>query len=327
MCGIVGVYLNDKNAFVDKTSLEKAIKAINHRGPDANGIDIISNQLAFGHVRLSIIDLSAESNQPFKYKHLTITFNGEIFNYLELKKELVAKGFTFRTASDTEVVLAAYLAWGQECVKKFNGMWAFAIYDAKADVLFCSRDRFGIKPFCYYKSNDTFIFSSEIKAILAYDNKLKKVNYNSISRYCRETVGAQAEETWFENILRLKPAHNIIVENGTMRTDRYWDYPVQENKDTNTKKVQDAYLKLLKSAVELRFRSDVPVGLTLSGGLDSSAIAYLATEIQESSLNAYTASFPDQPFNEYQIAKNICNELNINSIEVLPDYKQYVIEI
>ncbi len=327
MCGIVGVVNFDKTIEVNKEGLKKAVNSIAHRGPDANGVAIINKNIGFGFVRLSIIDLSEESNQPFEYQNLTIIFNGEIFNYLELKKELVGKGYDFRTESDTEVILASYLEWGQNCVNKFNGMWAFAIFDSKNNQLFCSRDRFGIKPFNYYKNEDTFIFSSEIKGILAYNTKIKKVNYNSISRYCRETVGAQAEETWFENILRLKPAHNIVITKNSFKIVKYWDYPSQEtnnNNNNNTSRTEKKYFNLLKDSVRLRFRSDVPVGLTLSGGLDSSAIAYLARDIQAGKLNAYTASFPNHPFNEYHIAKDICEELNINSVEVLPEYTRYV---
>jgi asparagine synthase (glutamine-hydrolysing) len=327
MCGIVGVYLNNKQLEVSKIGLERAVSLIHHRGPDANGIKIINNHVGFGHVRLSIIDLSEESNQPFDYENLTITFNGEIFNYIELREELIQKGYQFRTKSDTEVVLAAYLEWGESCVNKFNGMWAFAIYDTKNDILFCSRDRFGIKPFNYAYTDEQFIFASEIKAIIAYDKAYNKINYNSISRYCKETVGAQAEETWFENIIRLKPAHNLTIINNTLEIKRYWDYPKQEKALKSKEEVEKEYLRLLKDSVKLRFRSDVTVGLTLSGGLDSSAIAFLAAKHESEQLNAYTASFPDQPFNEYNIAKGICSELGINSIEVLPDYKDYVSKI
>jgi asparagine synthase (glutamine-hydrolysing) len=327
MCGIVGVYLFNQKLEISINGLERALSSIHHRGPDANGIKIINNHVGFGHVRLSIIDLSEESNQPFEYDNLTITFNGEIFNYIELREELIEKGFQFRTKSDTEVVLASYLEWGESCVNKFNGMWAFAIYDTKNDVLFCSRDRFGIKPFNYAYTNKQFVFASEIKAIIAYDIEYKKINYNSISRYCRETVGAQAEETWFENIIRLKPAHNLIIKNNNLEIKRYWDYPKQEKSLMSKEEVEKEYLRLLKDSVKLRFRSDVTVGLTLSGGLDSSAIAFLAAENESEQLNAYTASFPDQPFNEYNIAKEICSELGINSIEVLPDYRDYVSKI
>lgn len=323
MCGIIGVYNFNHSDPVNEKALTQAIEIINHRGPDANGYKILRENLAFGHVRLSIIDLSSESNQPFEYENLILTFNGEIFNYIEIKRELKEKGYNFRTESDTEVVLASYLEWGEACVQKFNGMWAFAIYDKRNDKLFCSRDRFGIKPFNYFKNNHTFIFSSEIKAILAYDNSLKKVNYNSIARYCRETVGAQAKETWFENILRLEPAHNISIEKNTFKIYRYWGYPAQSKKNEDKLSVEKEYYNLLKDAVALRFRSDVPVGLTLSGGLDSTATAYLANQNQEAKLNAYTASFPNQPFNEYEIAKAVCKDLNINSIEVLPEYSDY----
>lgn len=324
MCGIFGVYRFKQNEKFDKERFEKALLIIKHRGPDATGCKFFNLKVGFGHRRLSIIDLSPESNQPFVYKHLAITFNGEIFNYLELKKVLLNEGFKFRTNSDTEVALVSYLHWGEKCVNKFNGMWSFAIYDSNNDKLFCSRDRFGIKPFNYYRDKNRFIFASEIKSILAYDSQLKKINFNSISRYCRETVGAQAVETWFDDILRLPAGHNIIIEKGKLKIIRYWQYPLVTNKTIKFDDALAEYKSLLDDSVRIRLRSDVPLGLTLSGGLDSTSIACLVHKLDNSKLNTYTASFPNQPFDEYPIAKQISDDLGMKSIEVKNNYSDYL---
>ena len=169
MCGILGIYnLNNSEPF-DENRFHQSLFSMAYRGPDANGTIILDDKVIFGHLRLSIIDLNSESNQPFEIDdRYWLIYNGEIFNYLELRDELMLAGYTFRTLSDTEVVLRAYQHWGEDCVKKFNGMWAFGIYDRDEEKLFCSRDRFGVKPFNYSVVNGQFIFSSEIKGIISY---------------------------------------------------------------------------------------------------------------------------------------------------------------
>lgn len=324
MCGIFGVFDQNSNGKIGLQKIEEAIHSIKHRGPNAQKAELISSKVGLGHVRLSIIDLGDQSNQPFHYEHLSMVFNGEIFNYIELRDELMKEGYQFRTKSDTEIIPAAFLKWGEDCVNHLNGMWAFAIYDSKMDVLFCSRDRFGIKPFNYTIHKGLFIFSSEIKAILTYSPELRKPDYNSISRFCRETIGAQAEETWFENIFRLKPAHNLTIKNKTHTITRYWNYPKAVNYNISFDDAREEYLRIFNDSVALRMRSDVPVGLTLSGGVDSASIACSVKFQRKETLKAYTASFPNQPFNEYEIAKELCNYLNYDSIEVKVDYSNYV---
>ena len=211
MCGIVGIY-NIKSGQSFKSILfdESMCKMI-HRGPDAKASKQYENAI-LGHLRLSIIDLNEESNQPFELlDRYSIVFNGEIYNYLELREDLISLGYTFRTNSDTEVLLQSFNHWGEDCVKRFNGMWAFAIYDKKENALFCSRDRFGVKPFNYSIIEDQFIFSSEIKSIINYFPKLKIPNYNAIANFCRTSVGAQHRETWFKDIYRLQPGFNISI--------------------------------------------------------------------------------------------------------------------
>ncbi|MCP9236776.1 asparagine synthase (glutamine-hydrolyzing) [Lewinella sp. JB7] len=309
---------------INTSAAEDALEIIAHRGPDAAGLREWEGQVCLGHRRLSIIDLRSESNQPFTYEHLHITFNGEIFNYKELRSLLVKVGFVFRTASDTEVILASYLHWGADCVNHFNGMWAFVIYDQKNHTLFCSRDRFGIKPFNYSFKNGRFCFASEIKALIAFDpGTYRSTNYNAISRFCRETVGAQTEETWFDNVLRLPPAHNLFVSLNGHHFEKYWDYPTEKNR-LNYQDAKSEYRSLFESAVRLRLRSDVPIGLTLSGGVDSASIACQVSPHQEKPLQTYTASFPGKTFDEYPVARALSEKLGMNSVEVQLDYSNYV---
>lgn len=324
MCGIFGVFNQHSGKAVDIEKMNAAVQSIRHRGPNAQIAELLTPDVGLGHARLSIIDLGEQSNQPFHYNHLSIVFNGEIFNYIELRDELKKAGYIFRTKSDTEIIPAAYLYWGEDCVNHFNGMWAFAMYDSKNDLLFCSRDRFGIKPFNYVFHDGIFIFSSEIKAILTYLPELRRPNYNSISRYCRETIGAQAEETWFENVYRLRPAHNLIVTRKGHTFKKYWSFPKKVNDNISFDDAKDEYLRIFNDSVALRMRSDVPVGLTLSGGVDSASIACSVKFQINDRLKAYTASFPNRPFNEYEIAKNLCELLDFESIEVTLDYTQYV---
>ena len=183
MCGIFGLFSLQKNKSINDSKVEICLNRMIHRGPDDQSLEKITDYLILGHVRLSIIDLNEGSNQPFSDEtgNYWIVFNGEIFNYLEIKAELLALGHHFKTFSDTEVLLTAYIQWGEDCVQKLNGMWAFAIFDKGKEKLFCSRDRFGVKPFNYAEVEGQFIFASEIKAILAYFPQLKVPNYNVIA--------------------------------------------------------------------------------------------------------------------------------------------------
>ena len=211
MCGIFGIYSKKKSTVINKNRFTDSLKIISHRGPD-NINSHFHNSNALGHVRLSIIDLNKNSNQPFHSldNRYSLIFNGEIFNYIEIKKDLESEGIVFKTESDTEVLLKAFMHWGKSCVQKFNGMWAFIIYDSHKDEFFCSRDRFGIKPLYYCQYNNQILVASEIKSILNYYTELAKPNYNVIANYCRTSIGGQHSQTWFKNISRIT---NTIVSN------------------------------------------------------------------------------------------------------------------
>lgn len=339
MCGIFGLY-NIKNKKINDGLVETCLKTMIHRGPDAQSFEKITDDLIFGHVRLSIIDLNESSNQPFCNEtcNYWIVFNGEIFNYLEIKAELVSLGHHFKTSSDTEVLLHSYIQWGEDCVQKFNGMWAFSIFDKGKGKLFCSRDRFGVKPFNYAEVDGQFIFASEIKAILAYFPELKVPNYNVIANYCRSSIGAQIKETWFENIYRLEPAHNLVIDATGIKITRYWDYPKQTDKNISFEEAKETYRNLFTNAVELRMRSDVPVGFTLSSGIDSTSIVSVLKGKLNDNNNTYTASFSNTAFSstekqnfkedieidEPKLVKKLAKEIDLEPTIVEVDFTDYV---
>ena len=340
MCGIFGIYNLQKNKSINDSKVETCLNTMIHRGPDNQSFEKITADLIFGHVRLSIIDLQEGSNQPFfdETGNFSVVFNGEIFNYLEIKAELLELGHNFKTSSDTEVLLHAYIQWGEDCVQKFNGMWAFSIYDKEKGKLFCSRDRFGVKPFNYAEFNGQFIFASEIKAILAYFPQLKVPNYNVIANYCRSSIGAQIKETWFENIYRLEPAHNLIIDDIGIKIIRYWDYPKQIDKNISFEAAKETYRNLFTNAVELRMRSDVPVGFTLSSGIDSSSIVSVLKGKLNDNNNTYTAAFSNNAFSsaekqnfkedveidEPKLVKKLAKEIGLEPTIVEVDFSNYV---
>lgn len=340
MCGIFGILNLDGPKPFDEERFATALATLDHRGPDARKWQRIDEAALFGHTRLSIIDLSDCSNQPFEIlDRYWLTYNGEIFNYLELREELIALGAEFRTDGDVEVVVQAYAQWGAECVKRFNGMWAFAIYDAREQTLFCSRDRFGIKPFNYAIDADRLLFASEIKAIVAYEPKLIEPDYEVIANFCRTSVGAQHDRTWFREVRRLAPGCNLTVRHGKIAIERYWNYPVTNRTGPGFDQAREEYAALFRDAVRLRMRSDVPLGITLSAGVDSNSIAYAMHAEDPSPHYCFTARFKAEeglvqdagiyvdagkPIDEAVSAREVAGELNLNSQVVDTEYGDVV---
>jgi len=291
MCGISGI-INKTNIKVNKTKIKKINDIIAHRGPDDEGFYFRDN-FALGHRRLSILDLSDDGHQPMHYlDKYTITYNGEVYNYLEIKEELLSLGYTFKSHTDTEIILASYDKWDEDCVNKFNGMWAFSIYDKEKNIIFCSRDRFGIKPFYYTEVDDKFIFGSEIKQLLEFFPE-RYVNKKILIDYLIIGFEEHTNETFFENIFKLKQSHNLIYDlnTNTYKIKKYYDisFNNEVNKLDENKSIS-LYQQKLKNSIELRLRSDVKVGTCLSGGLDSSSIASIASNIYNKiSSNKFTA--------------------------------------
>jgi asparagine synthase (glutamine-hydrolysing) len=329
MCGIFGVLTNSALKVINKVKIKESASLMQYRGPDAYGQWGIENKIEFAHLRLSIIDLNPESNQPFfsNCGNFVIVFNGEIYNYLEIKQQLLSTGHIFKTSGDTEVLLNAYIEWGDSCVSKFNGDWAFAIYNINENSLFCSRDRFGVKPFNYSIIEDSFIFSSEIKSIIHYFPQLRTPNYNVIANYCRNSLGAQIEETWFDGVKRLMPAHNLTWKNGAIKIERYWDYPRHTNEKLSFEAATEKYKALFFDAVKLRMRSDVAVGTTLSSGIDSGSIVSVLRKFYSEDHKTFTAVFNSKEFDRLEksgyskditidegtLVKRLAGELNLES--------------
>ncbi|MCM8761050.1 MAG: asparagine synthase (glutamine-hydrolyzing) [Candidatus Omnitrophica bacterium] len=297
MCGIAGL-LNLNKYPASEIVLRAMVDIQRHRGPDDTGM-YVDGPVGLGHARLSIIDLSKDASQPMTSDSsgAVIVHNGEIYNYRELRDELIRLGFTFKSKSDTEVILHAYEKWGTNCLNRFNGMWSFVIYDPKKREIFCSRDRFGVKPFYYYSDRDIFIFASEIKALLAHPQVKAEPDDKTIYNYVASGYGYIdiSERTFFKGIRQLKAGHyaKLSLENGKFTQVRYWSPdPAKRLRFRDEEEAFHRFYELFEDSVRLRLRSDVPLGVSLSGGLDSSSIACVAARLLEGSrLEAFSSCF------------------------------------
>lgn len=299
MCGIAGYFTPSPGR---RLNLAAMIGAQAHRGPDDSGM-YTAGPIGLGHRRLSILDLSPLGHQPMVStdgRHV-IVFNGEIFNYLELRSELTALGHGFHTGSDTEVILAAYAQWGRECVGRFNGMWSFALWDVGEQELFCSRDRFGVKPFCYLERDGMFAFASEPKGILAAMPEERIPDLENLGRYFTYGVVHDSDRTFYRRIRQLPAGHFLRVNASGVKCARYWDYPSPDPTITAAPSAEltERFRELFLDAVRLRARSDVEVGTTLSGGLDSSAIVAAFRHLfPEQGHRSYSAIFRGEGYDE-----------------------------
>ena len=297
MCGICGI-INFKNETVQEAPVRKMMQIMKHRGPDDEGIFLEEN-VGLGFVRLSIIDLSPAGHQPMSShdERYVIVYNGEIYNYIELRNDLKSLGYSFKTNSDTEVLLASYIEWGEECLHRFNGMWAFVIYDRIQKRIFAARDRYGIKPFYYCMTNDFLAFASEIPPLLSLLKTKPKPDYQSIFDYLVFNRTDQTERTFFEEIKKLQHGHSIEfkVQGSRFKVQssikRWYNLKERVSQSVGFKDPEE-YRQLLSSSIGLRLRSDVPVGVCLSGGLDSSSIvSILLKDYNKSDLNTFSAVY------------------------------------
>jgi asparagine synthase (glutamine-hydrolysing) len=303
MCGIYGATI----PYSDGVIREKMAR-INFRGPDYTGIERY-NQVVFAHNRLAIIDLDARSNQPFSYLHLHIIFNGEIYNYKDIRKELEAKNYQFRTSSDTEVICAAYLEYGAECLKRFNGMYAFVIYDTLKNELFGARDRFGKKPFYYAHEHGTFEFASQPSQI-SIDRDLS-VDEDAISQYLIWGYVPEPQSIW-QNVKQL-PAANYFTYNlksDKLKITEYWtlDYGWKNKFTGSYEEAKEALELIIADAVKIRMNADVPLGVFLSGGIDSSLVAALATK-EIDHVKTFSIKFNEKGFDESAYANQVAKHL------------------
>jgi asparagine synthase (glutamine-hydrolysing) len=327
MCGICG-YIDYQNPIEDRRNLiYKMCDLMAHRGPDAHGYYFKDN-VALGHRRLSIIDLLTGA-QPMSNANKTvwIVYNGEIYNFPEIKRDLIQKGYSFRTRSDTEVLINGYQAYGIDLLGHLNGMFSFAIWDEKEKRLFAARDRLGKKPLYYYHDDKCFIFSSELKSLIINPEISRDINIEAADKYFSYGY-IPAPLTIFKNIYKLRAAHYLLWKEKDIQTDKYWDVEYQPDDVT---KSEDEYLEelmeLLKLSIHRRLMSDVPLGAFLSGGIDSSTVVGLMSQVSSERVKTFTIGFSEHQYSEVDDAKSVADKFDTqhheytvspNAIEVIP---------
>jgi asparagine synthase (glutamine-hydrolysing) len=329
MCGINGIITGNNDLKQKIPALNKLLK---HRGPDDEGFVLINSatdeykqfsgddsiseikskyphisQASYGNFdvvlanrRLSIIDLSERGHAPMPGLNggVWITYNGEVYNYIELKEELKSYGFKFHTKSDTEVIINSYLHWGTECLNKLNGMWAFAIWDSRSRYLFAARDRFGVKPLYFTHSQSVFAFSSEIKPLFSIIPKTIELNKEKIPFFILYGNRLGDENTYFNDIYSLPASHYLIYRDSKISVKRYYDVKVNCEERYDEKTVSQKIIDTLSDSIKLRYRSDVPVGSCLSGGFDSSTIVSLSSLIDKKGIHTFSAVWPEKECDE-----------------------------
>ncbi len=314
MCGISGFVDFSKNS--NETLLRKMSDTLIHRGPDGSGasfIETLNSQIGLAHRRLSIIDLSSAGKQPMQLLNLTITFNGEIYNFKEIKTELEKLNHVFLSHSDTEVILHAYKEWGTDCLSRFVGMFAFVIYDSDKQELVCCRDRTGIKPFYYYQTEHLFLFASELKAFHVHPGFKKEINLNSLAAFM-QFGNVPAPHCIFKNCYKLEPGTYLKLSLPSCETElkKYWNvytYYNQEKLDISFQEAKIETEKILISAFEYRLVSDVPVGVFLSGGYDSTCLTALIQKNTAKKIKTFTIGIEKSGLDEAPFAKTISNHL------------------
>ena len=305
MCGIAGRFNYASGAPVAASMIRGMCDLIAHRGPDGDGV-WTDGPIGLGHRRLAIIDLSPAGRQPMQSAagDLTITFNGEIYNFLELREDLERRGHVFRSRTDTEVMLAAYREWGVECVSRFRGMFAFALWDATARRLFVARDRVGKKPLHYLLDRNGIAFASEPKSFLADPSFTPAPNVEALSAYLSYQY-VPSPLSAFAGVHKLPPAHYLVVEDGRIRIERYWKLTYGPKRRITEAEACEELRERLREAVRLRLISDVPLGAFLSGGVDSSAVVALMAGLSDTPVKTFSIGFDEKEFNELPYARQV----------------------
>jgi len=325
LCGIVG--FQDYTGVTNHQILTKMRDTLSHRGPDDSGnyIDQI-NHVGLGNRRLAVVELSPLGHQPMsnKDKSIWVTFNGEIYNYMELKQELVKLGHSFKGNCDTEVLLHAYEEFGVECVEKFIGMFAIAIWDSHKKKMFLFRDRVGVKPLYYYFDNGLFLFASELKALVAHPKFPKELNYDVIGSYLRYGY-IKSPETIFKNTFKLNPGHYLCKHEHNLKEVKYWDindYYLQDELTGSEEEITEELESLMIKSFNYRLIADVPVGIFLSGGIDSSLVTALIQKNTNHQQKTFTIGFTEDKFNEAKWAKKIADHLETDHTEYYLSVKE-----
>lgn len=308
MCGICGMV--ERNIDIEKKQLSTMLGFLNERGPDNQNI-YINQKVGLGHSRLSIIDLDKRSNQPFSSSNKNIiVYNGEIYNFIKVKIELEKNGISFKTASDTEVILEAYQFWGiEKTLEKLDGMFAFCIYDPTINMVLFARDRFGKKPLYYYHTKNSFYFSSDIRSIWSSNKNNLSIDWQSIDYYFSELSMPQPNTIWKE-VKQLKPSHYAILNIGkhTLKSYQYWRLPKPNSLELNKKEINNRTEFLLEKAIKKRLISDVPLGFFLSGGIDSGLIVAMAAQANSKPIKTFTVSFDNSKMDESKDAERVAEQ-------------------
>lgn len=301
MCGI---YLT--NIPFGEQQIKSKLEKIKYRGPDYTGV-LKQNDVILGHLRLAILDLDSRSNQPYQYESFTIVFNGEIYNFKDIRKELEGLGYSFTTSSDTEVLIKGYSAWGENILDKLNGMFAFAIYDSKNQEVFCARDRLGVKPFYYYWKDGQFEICSQLQPLM---NKDSKVSSEAVSVYL-STGYVPSPFSILEDVYKLQPGCSLSIDlkKKSKEIKKYWDLEEVETLDISYDEAKDRVETLLKDAVKIRMQADVPLGTFLSGGIDSALVTALAAEMSSEKIKTFTIGFDDPKYDESKVAEKFASIL------------------
>jgi asparagine synthase (glutamine-hydrolysing) len=325
MCGIAGILRMD-GAPVEQAELRAMRDAMQHRGPDGAGLHV-DGSVGLAHRRLSIIDIESGA-QPLGNEDdsVLVVFNGEIYNYVELREELQALGHRFKTRSDTEVIVHAYEQWGEDCVSRFNGMFAFALWDARRRRLFLARDHLGVKPLYYRIEGSLLLFGSEVKALLAHQQCTREVDLQSLGELFTFRY-VPSPRTLFRNVRKLPPAHWLVVDEQGLRIQRYWRWVPAHRKGASEAALVEEYQHLVSEAVRLQLRSDVPVGLFLSSGVDSASLLALMREHNSGALHTFTIGFEDgERSNETDDARDLARSFGAEHDEMIVtanDYESY----
>jgi asparagine synthase (glutamine-hydrolysing) len=317
MCGICGIFFPGRQRRVEAGILARMNQRIVHRGPDDDGF-LVEDNVGLAMRRLSIIDVQ-HGHQPLSNQNgdIWIVYNGEIYNHEALRADLEARGHRYRTRSDTETIVQLYEEYGRDCVQHLRGMFAFAIWDRRARRLFCARDRLGIKPFYYRWEGDAFVFGSEIKSILEFPGVRAEFNHSALAEYL--TFGyLTGPRTMYEGIQKLMPGHTLeLDESGRLKIEPYWDLTVTPDVEIKPRSYYvQTYRELLEQAVSSHLMSDVPLGMFLSGGLDSSAVAALATKIRGERIQSFAVGYGEEEFSELGYAREVAKHIDSEHREV-----------
>lgn len=324
------VCINSQDGLINQFSGDDSIEYIKNTHKHITAADFVKYDLVFGARRLSIIDLSEKGHIPMSDStgKIWITYNGEVYNYIELREELRSFGYKFNTECDTEVIIYSYLHWGEECLNHFNGMWAFAIWDGFKNKLFLARDRFGIKPLYYSLINSSFAFSSEIKPLIILKPGLFEVDEARIPFFVLYGNRLNTDNTYIKDIYSLKPSHYLVYQNEEIFVKKYYEIPIIPYFEKTEDQLKDKIIEILTDSVKLRFRSDVPVGTCLSGGFDSSGIVSLSSQMNVIGLNTFSAVWKDKECDESNYIDIINREFGCyeNKIEPLAEEFEDVFE-